>query len=69
MPEYNGWEKLRHIGGGGQSEVYLARSPIESTPAPVGIGDRGQFADAAYLTINAQDSRSQSFQPAGGFRS
>jgi len=58
MSEYNGWEKLNRIGGGGQSDVYLARCPervkqrkeiLNSTQTAVGIGNQGQFADAAYL--------------------
>src|SRR5450432_809362 len=27
MAEFNGWEKIERIGGGGQSTVYLVRSP------------------------------------------
>ena len=58
MSEYNGWEKLNRIGGGGQSDVYLARCPervkqrkeiLNSTQTAVGIGNQGQFADGAYL--------------------
>jgi serine/threonine protein kinase len=55
VSEYNGWQKLERIGGGGQSEVYLSRSPkrakerqdlLSSTQSANGLGSDGQFADA-----------------------
>lgn len=63
MSEYGGWEKLHRIGGGGQSEVYLARCPervkqrqelLASTHSANGLGAEGQFAEAV-ITYGRHD--------------